>query len=460
MDTKRNMFNKMTNRKLYMIYGIIFGFMFPLLAYAIEVVRLGLNFSLESYVFIHKTIPVHYIIDTAPFFLGLFAYIAGYHLDKVEDSNDKLKKASKYKEIFFTNMSHEIRTPMQGIIGMIDILIKDENLNSDQKQYIQTIEQSSKDLLAILNDILDLSKLEADQMRIYNKPMNLKNTLLKIHRLFSAIMKQKGITFIMNYDDKIPQNIIADPLRITQIISNLVGNAVKFTEKGEIALDVVLHKSEPDLNIRIDVKDEGKGISEQDQKYIFDSFKQAKSNFNTIQGTGLGLTISQKLARLMGGAIEVKSILEKGSTFSFRFKAQKLICPEGSIENEDDIFDFNKRVLLVDDSKINQKVIGLLLQKLGCTVILASDGVEAFNKVKTEDFDMVFMDINMPRLNGYEAAKLIKEHKENAPIVIGLSANVMTPEEHQENQNYLDDYLTKPLTIKILSKKLEKWFKD
>lgn len=450
------------NRKIYTVYGVIFGFIFPLIAFSIEVLRLKIGFSFQSWQLVHDQIPVHYIIDTAPFFLGLFAFVAGYNLDKAVATNDKLKKTSKYKEVFFTNMSHEIRTPMQGIIGMIDLLSNDKQLNKEQRKYVNTIQQSSKDLLAILNDILDLSKIEAEQMRIQNKPMNLEFTMQKIHRLFLPITKQKNIEIVLQYDTSLPESIIADPLRITQVVSNLVGNAVKFTNEGKIEINVTKISDTPELRIKIEIKDEGSGIEEKDLKCIFDSFKQVKNTAEAEStGTGLGLTICQKLATLMGGKIEAKSQLGKGSSFSFTFVAKENTIQKELRKTEAITNNFDKRILLVDDSKINQKVIGLLLEQMGCQIVIASDGVEACVKAKEQWYDMILMDINMPRLNGLEAAKKIRETSTNKPIIIGLSANVLSDSyDEQQMKTFFDDYLTKPLTIQMLSKKLNKWFMD
>ncbi len=461
MKQPKNPYSDISKRVEYSILGILFGCMFPILAFIIEILRLDLTFTLASYKYIHKTIPVHYIIDTAPIFLGLFAFIGGRNLDKAKKSNEELKKASKYREIFFMNMSHEIRTPMQGIIGVIDVLSDDGELNKEQKVHVSTIKQSSNDLLAILNDILDLSKLEAEQMRIYTKPMNLKVMIHKISRLFYAIMQQKKIELDLKYDNNIPKIIEADQLRITQIMSNLIGNAVKFMEAGTITITVKLLSDDPDVRIQIEIQDEGIGMDPNEMSVIFDSFKQAKntSELKTqIKGTGLGLSISQKLAKLMGGEIKVKSELGKGSVFWFDFIAKK-------VENETILDElivnktyYDKNILLVDDSMINQKVIGLLLQKLGCKIEIANNGLEACKLVRENIYDMILMDINMPELSGIEATKRIKNEFEKTPIIIGLSANALLGDAERYIEDGMDDYLTKPITLKMLSKKFDKWF--
>ena len=229
-----------TEAAKYALYGAIFGLVFPIIAITIDLLRMNLSFSTESIAFVHKNFPIHFIIDTAPFFLGLFAFLGGLAMDKVKEQNELIVRNSKFKDDFLANMSHEIRTPMAGVIGIIDLLSKSNNINKTEKNYINIIQKSSNDLMKILNEILDLSKLEAGKLDINPAEVNFRELINHVHGLFLAVSKSKNLKLVMETAPDIPEYVIMDGHRINQILSNLIGNAVKFSDQGAITIKSTL----------------------------------------------------------------------------------------------------------------------------------------------------------------------------------------------------------------------------
>ncbi len=449
----------------YTIYGIAFGFMFPILATIIDLTKHEMDFSLEAIIAIQKKYPIHYIIDTAPLFLGFFASLAGRHLDELKEKNKEIIKGSKFKEDFLANMSHEIRTPMVGVIGMIDLLSKNTKLNSLQKEYVNTIHQSSLNLLAILNQILDLSKIEAGKFTLSPTHSNIKNLIRQNISLFSASAKAKNLNLVYNYDPKLPETIVVDEHRLTQIISNLIGNAIKFSFEGDIHVYCSLQsKVEKDLLLKIEVKDTGIGISKKDQETLFSRFSQFHdpASFNS-KGSGLGLTICKKLVSLMQGTIGVESELEKGSNFWFTFKAKESTHTPSEKEELFQLSETQKyklNVLLVEDSEISILVSKQILKYLGCTVEVAKDGLQAINIFEENTFDLILMDINLPELNGLQTCNLIRQKYKKVPPIIALTSNALPGDAELYTAKGMDDYITKPFTTEIMNIKLKKWFEE
>ncbi len=448
----------------YMLYGILFGLIFPILATCIDIMKLGLGFTLESVIFVQKNYPIHYIIDTAPLFLGLFALFGGRNLDKIKENNQKILKASKFKQEFLANMSHEIRTPMVGVIGMIDLLFKNTELNDLQKEYVNTIYQSSNTLLEILNQILDLSKMEAGKFELSPSPTNYKEVILQNINLFNATAKAKGINLVLEYSDQIPENILADKNRLTQVISNLIGNAIKFTNKGSVTIRVsFLSQKREELTLKTEVIDSGVGISKKDQEELFNRFSQFHDASILVgEGSGLGLTISKKLVDLMQGQLGVKSELGKGSNFWFTFKTKKSKITTKVIENKTSIDNdqqlYNLHVLLVEDSDTNILVSKQILKYLGCTVDIAKNGAIALEKYQEGVYDLILMDINLPGLDGVQTCNLLREKHKKIPPVIALSSNALPGDAERFIAKGLDDYITKPYTTETLKIKLKNWF--
>jgi signal transduction histidine kinase/CheY-like chemotaxis protein len=360
--------------------------------------------------------------------------------------------ANKAKSEFLANMSHEIRTPLNAILGFVDLL-KTENYGRKSLEYVYIIDSSSQSLLQIIEDILDFSKIESGKLEIDKIDFEATKEFMVITHLFSAKCSQKNITLELNIDKNMPKVINTDPLRIKQVISNLLSNAVKFTEGGKkITVDIKYNQQK----LFVSVADEGKGIAKGKLDHIFDAFSQEdNSTTREYGGTGLGLSISTKLIELLGGELKVKSELGVGSEFYFTIpvgigklkEETKEISTKGEFEN--------KKVLLVEDNPANQMFMKIVLKQLKMQFILANDGVEAVDKFKTEKFDVVLMDENMPNMNGIEATKLIRVYEEenNLPRtpIVALTANALKGDREKFLGANMDEYLTKPINKQRLS---------
>ncbi|MTI30565.1 PAS domain S-box protein [Xanthovirga aplysinae] len=389
--------------------------------------------------------------------------------------NEELMKAKevaenslKVKEQFLANMSHEIRTPMNGIIGMID-LINSTFLNEDQKRYVQTIKKSSETLLHILNDILDLSKIEAGKMTLKKSPVPLRSVIEKIEALFSQQAVVKNITIKTNVNKDVPEFIMVDETRLLQVFSNLTSNAIKFTEGGgRVSISLKVNKKKGNLYLlKGEVKDSGIGISETDVSKLFSSFTQLDtSSSKSYVGTGLGLAITKELCHLMNGNIGVSSTLGVGSTFWFTFEAEKtdkiplikeLSLKEG-MANKDFFGDYSPKILLVDDNQINRQVAGEILKSAGCQVDLAVGGWEAIDRLTKASYDVIFMDIQMPVMDGVETVKRIRQlNIPNLAPIIAMTAYAMQEDRNRFLQEGMDDYLAKPIKAMHLINKVRTW---
>lgn len=394
---------------------------------------------------------------------GIFRVIT----DRIE--NEKLQKeiklaetAAKIKQQFLANMSHEIRTPLSGIIGMTDILYK-THLDAHQKDYVETIKYSSETLLSIINDILDLSKIEAGKMEIFNKLININQLKTKILNTYESICKNKNLQFEVNIKPDVPLEFFGDEKRLMQIINNLISNAIKFTNNGYIHINF-----SKDCNIinnevilKVEVIDSGIGIKKEDQTKLFTKFSQVDSSLSrTHEGTGLGLAICKELAYLMNGSIGLISKEGKGSNFYLTLKVltsnanSENIIENKTLENASTV---NASILLVEDKFVNRKVIGIMLENMGCKVEFAQNGLEAIENFEEHKFDIILMDIQMPIMDGIEATKNLKEKFRILPPIIGLSANAMEGDAEKYITLGLDDYLSKPATMEQLKEKITKW---
>ncbi len=373
--------------------------------------------------------------------------------------------AAEAKAIFLANMSHELRTPMNGIIGMVDIL-KRTKLTDAQYEYLNIIESSGENLLSIINDILDLSKIEAGHMELETIPFSLHDEVRRVANIMQVIANKKKLSVKLHIGKEVPPYVKGDPVRMKQIIINLVNNAIKFTEKGNITISVEKKSAEDGkAQILFKIMDTGIGISPEGQKKLFQSFSQVdKSTTRKYGGTGLGLMISKNLTQMMGGEIGVESVEGIGSTFWFTISME--LSDEKSCEKQhradDDTVHEDKihvqpklNILLVEDNKINQKVAMLNLNNLGYQVDIANNGKEAVEKFQNGGYDLIFMDVQMPEMDGVEACKKIRELENNSDStkkipIIAMTANTSEDERKKYMEAGMDDYISKPFKQKEL----------
>jgi signal transduction histidine kinase len=399
-------------------------------------------------------------------------------LEKLERSQNELIKAknnaehaakiaeeaAKAKSHFLSNMSHEIRTPMNAIIGFTKVLLETP-LTEKQKEYLTTIKVSGDILIVLINDILDLAKVESGKMTFESSPFYLYSSISEVLQLFETKISEQNLELITEYDHSIPDVLVGDPVRLNQIMLNLVGNAVKFTSKGHIKVSISKIKDDAEqVTIRFDISDTGVGIPESDQKNIFEKFQQAgNTGKNVSGGTGLGLAIVKQLVELQGGRISVSSEINKGSTFSFLLgfkKTQEKIehkpeAVEGPVLAEGAIT--GSRILLVEDIRPNQLLIKTLLEKYKCVIDIADNGRIAIEKLYDNSYDVVLMDLQMPEMNGIEATEYIRKIMQLDIPVIALTADVTTMNAKKCKTLGMNDYISKPVDEKILYSKILKF---
>lgn len=374
------------------------------------------------------------------------------------------EEANKAKSNFLATMSHEIRTPLNGILGIASLLQK-TSLNKEQSQFAHTIQRSGESLLEIINDILDFSKIEARRLELEQIDFDIRETVEASVHLLAERAKEKGVSIGSSIDPAIPVNINGDPGRLRQILLNLLGNALKFTEKGEVFLRVVLlGTGQTQLELRFEVIDSGIGINERIQKNIFEAFTQADgSTTRRFGGTGLGLAISRQLVQMMGGRLDLESTEGEGSIFYFNAFFREAIQKENVQQQEQKTLtdQYEATVLVAEDNPTNQIVVRGMLEFLGCRVDMADTGKKALQAACSKQYDLIFMDCQMPEMDGYEATGRIREQLEkdgrmNVPI-IALTAHAMQGDRERCLKAGMDDYLAKPFSEKGLAEIISKW---
>jgi len=383
----------------------------------------------------------------------------------LEEIKKEAKQAAEKKNEFLARMSHEIRTPMNGIIGTISLLEGTE-LSEKQNNYVHTIKSSGKSLLVILNEILDFSALEAGKIEAVNEPLDLYNCIDEIYHLFQAPIQEKGLKFNLEYDD-IPEYIMGDHGRIRQVVINLINNALKFTTVGSITLKILVQNNYSNSSdyLKFLIYDTGDGIAEDKLKELFQAFSQVdESSVRKAGGTGLGLSICKSIAEIMGGEIGVESEVGKGSVFWFSIPLNissdedlQIICnKQAEYKEELTKLKYNASILLVDDVEVNRFVVTEILEGYGCPTNQAENGEIATDMAKNGSYDLIFMDCQMPVMDGFQAAKEIRKFDKNIPI-IALTANVLAAEKDKCFSSGMNDFIAKPITKECFAPIFNKW---
>ena len=373
----------------------------------------------------------------------------------------ELEQASKVKSEFLAGMSHEIRTPLNAMLGFVDILKAGEK-DKKRQQHFNIIKSSGASLLTIINDILDFSKIESGKMILEKRKFSTKKPFKEISQLFYEKAKENGIDLKIHFDDQLPRFFVGDIVRIKQVAGNFLSNAIKFTQKGgEIIISIDFDTDRNELSFS--VKDNGIGIDKKNIDKIFESFTQEDSTTTRrFGGTGLGLSISKALIDSMDGKISAKSVLNKGSTFSFSLPTLELEASDNIVDVALEKIDLNKqlnaKILLVEDNKTNQMLMNILLGDLGLDIDLAQNGLEAIEKFKEFKYDLILMDENMPKMNGIEATAIILDLEKKGNIkhtpIIALTANALVTDRAKFLAAGMDEFISKPIDHEIFVRTL------
>ena len=423
---------------------------------------------------------------------------------ELEQKNEELEKAlmaareaTRLKSRFLANMSHEIRTPMNGVLGMTDFLLA-SGLNTEQHEYAESIKRLADSLLALINDILDLSRVEAGKLRVEHVEFSLPSAIAETASIFALQARAKGLEFVSSIGPGVPARAVGDSGRLRQVLTNLLGNAIKFTERGQVALKTeLIGQTDDGVQLKFTVRDSGIGIPSGEQGRLFDAFTQVdESNTRKYGGTGLGLAISKQLVELLGGEIGLESERGRGSRFWFTANFGKPPRPENApptipvrvqaapapavavpltksqtgtahqriesprpIEKLNTSSDRSMRILLAEDNEINQRITLRLLQKLGLAADAVVNGREAVEALEKRKYDLVLMDCQMPDMDGFEATAVIRsrEGKSRHQTICALTANAMDGDRERCLAAGMDDYISKPVGLEKLREALDRW---
>ncbi len=379
-------------------------------------------------------------------------------------AKDLAEGATVAKSNFLANMSHEIRTPLNGIIGTTQLL-SHSDISPEQQELLQTLQTSSNLLINIISDILDLSKIEADKLVLYPKPVNIRNCIKTVFEITYPGIAVSGKNIALDYtiDDALAEYLKMDEGRVQQILVNLIGNAIKFTDEGVVELNVVVSNERNNIQeVVFSVKDTGIGISQEALSQLFKPFTQVNTTaLRKYGGTGLGLSICKKLVGMMDGKLWVESKEAEGSVFNFSLPLQ--IASSGVIDEalviSNEVYQYRQlNILLAEDNKMNQLIAGKTFKKIGYDIDIADNGKIALDMLDKKAYDLIFMDIQMPEMDGLEAARhIIEKYKDNAPPIIAMTANVLSEDEQECKLAGMKDFISKPFTIERLEKVIHKW---
>lgn len=382
-------------------------------------------------------------------------------------AKDTAEEATAAKSIFLANMSHEIRTPLNGIIGASELL-KMTTLDDEQTQLLNTLQASNSLMVDIVNDLLDISRIEANKMEIHRHPFNLRKSLTDVENITKPLVKNKGLHCSIMIDNHLPSTIITDEIKYKQILINLLSNAIKFTERGQINLEVKYESINAKAMLTSTVTDTGIGINKDDMQKLFLPFSQINPSLTRkFGGAGLGLVICRKLAEMMGGNISASSEIDKGSKFTLRIPVESYdeneAVKSNSIRNKKIIPDAGIKILIAEDNIFNQVITSKMLQKSGYNFAVVSNGIEAVKQAQESHFNIVLMDMQMPEMDGITATLEILKHYQiknlPAPIIIGCTANAMESDKNTCLNAGMKDFLAKPFTLDELRTLMIKWTK-
>ena len=406
------------------------------------------------------------------FYIGPIIRVTELAFARLEKTTAKALEAARLKSEFLANMSHEIRTPMNGVLGMIELLSR-TGLDEKQRRYLGTLQTSAGGLMSVLNDILDFSKIEAGKMELREENCRVRGLVDEVTELFAARAELRGVQIEAIVEADVPSQVEADTERVRQVLSNLVGNAVKFTESGSITVRASVEEYKGQLlQLRFEVKDSGIGIEPALQGKLFEAFSQVDGSLTRKHGgTGLGLAICKQLVALMKGRIGVTSELGKGSTFWFVLPLRRLEST-GSLELPSPLSakplasppsskdSGTKKILVAEDNPINQEVIREVLSELGYEAHIVENGVQALHALEQESYPLVLMDCQMPELDGYGAAREVRRRETGGRRIplIAVTAHAFEGEREKAISAGMDDYVTKPISASLLSEVIQRWW--
>ncbi len=381
---------------------------------------------------------------------------------ELQEAKEMAEKANSAKSDFLSNMSHELRTPLNGVLGYVQILQRDRTLGPSQKQSLESISNCGEHLLQLINDVLDLSKIEAGKLELSLEPTDLSNLIDGVRDIVKPRAEGKGLEFVVKTSPEVPRGVITDPMKLRQVLINLLGNSVKFTQEGRISLKVA---EQPKGTLRFDVEDTGMGIASDKLAAIFNPFQQDEGG-KTEGGTGLGLAISRRISEALGGSLEATSELGEGSTFTVTHPLEETDeIKEGgfsAVASESSVYfklpeGASCKVLVADDREANREILDQILTGSGFETVLTNDGVEALEELRKQEFDIFLCDVRMPRMNGLEVVREVrKDEKLKSSIVFAVTASVFPEFQNQAKEAGFDEFVMKPIRVAELAEKMSK----